>query len=828
MNEESQKITTPAFLRPKLSSFRMGQGQEQSYVVKDQLLGQTVTLAPWQFFVLEVLPVCDDFPKLASVFQDRFGHSITKEEVEELFSLVADKNLFSQSADSHPLLSVFREKRAARPVRLEETLAASLQGAAAGSAPSPDAWAPPVVEKAEPDRHAEPGGNGKTSSGEQLPPGVQDIVGLDDAKPVKGLRLFNPAWLIRLLHPLLSPFKYTLYLLPALVVVALFTGIRNADLIADDWSDLRFGMTFVSHILIGMFTDNVLVTLATALTAHSYRARVSGLFIVFYMAFLPRFKVQIGNAGQMSRRELIRLHAAPLLMRCALVASCTLIWYFTRAMDNFVAPLALIVAAIGSFSLFLTANPLIKSSGYHLMAAALNEPSLRGKSFMALMSKFRRTAYRKTNSTALAAYSLASSVFVIATIVLFLSLFGRYLKIHFGGAGIVLVALLVVVLLLRMVAKFKQAGELYERSVQFERWRNITLPTVEEAAGGEKRKSSSLLYFNVVVGTLVVAGLLAPYHYEPGGTFLVLPNYKAELTSDVAGVIREVYYDGGETLKKGTVLARLDSTDYEGQMRVYDAKALEQQAVVTDLKARPRPEEVLLAERALEVQVTRERYSKEKLSRLERLYKEKTISFEELDTQRREHGVDTMQVEEKRANLELIKAGVTPDQIAAAEARLKSYQEERDYYRRKIEQSTITMPFDGTLTGMHLRQKEGHFLNRGEMFALAENTSQIFTQIEVSEPDIDYVVNAAGVRSRPLSYYNEEFAGGVTAIDSIVTTKRTGNVVVVAALLDNKDGRLKSGMTGYAKISSRTLPAWEVLSRALVRFFKVEVWSWVP
>ncbi|MBZ0157487.1 MAG: efflux RND transporter periplasmic adaptor subunit [Alphaproteobacteria bacterium] len=828
MNEEALKVTTPAFLRQKLLAFRVGQGQEQSYLIKDQLLGQTVTFAPWQFFIFEVLPVCDDFPKLASIFKDRFGHTITNEEVEELFSFAADRNLFSQRADTHPLLAAFNKKRAARPVQLEEVMAASLQGTVAESVTPPDArGAAPAAKRVESGRKTEPGGDG-TAYKEQLPAGVYDVIGLDDAKPVRGVRLFNPARLVKLLHPLFVPFRYAPYLLPALVVVALFTGIRNADLIADDWSRLRFDMTFVSHVLIGMLTVNVLVTLATALVAHSYRARVSGMFLAFYMMFLPRFKVKIDNARQMSRRERIWLHAAPLLTRCALAAACLLIWYFARDTDSLVASIALIVAGISSFSLFLTANPLMKSSGYHLLAAALNEPSLRGKSFMALMSTFRRTTYQKADRNALAAYALASSVFVIAVIALFVALFGRYVKIHFGGAGLFWVALLVLVLLLRMIAKFKKAGELYERSVQFERWRDIALPAVESDAEGRKSRSSSLLYFNVVVGSLVVAGLLAPYHYEPGGTFLVLPNYKAELTAEVAGVIKEVYYDGGETLKKGAVIARLDATDYEGQMKVYEAKTLEQQAIVADLKAMPRPEEVLLAERALEVQVTRERYSREKLTRLEKLYKEKTISFEELDAQRREHEVDRMQVEEKSANLALIKAGVTPDQIAAAEAKLTSYQEERDYYRQKVEQSVITMPFDGTLTGMHLQQKVGHFLDRGEMFALAENTSQVFTQIEVPEPDIDYVVNAAGVRSRPLSYYNEEFTGGVTSIDSIVTANRIGNVVVVAALLDNKDGRLKSGMTGYAKISSQTMPAWEVMSRALARFFKVEVWSWIP
>jgi hypothetical protein len=35
-------------------------------------------------------------------------------------------------------------------------------------------------------------------------------------------------------------------------------------------------------------------------------------------------------------------------------------------------------------------------------------------------------------------------------------------------------------------------------------------------------------------------------------------------------------------------------------------------------------------------------------------------------------------------------------------------------------------------------------------------------------------------------------------------------------------------MTGYAKIQSARMPFWKVLSMPLVRFAKVEIWSWLP
>jgi putative peptide zinc metalloprotease protein len=62
VNQEAQKVAIPVFLRKRLQAFRVGQGKDQSYIVLDQIEGQTYKFEPWQFFILEVLPGCDDAP----------------------------------------------------------------------------------------------------------------------------------------------------------------------------------------------------------------------------------------------------------------------------------------------------------------------------------------------------------------------------------------------------------------------------------------------------------------------------------------------------------------------------------------------------------------------------------------------------------------------------------------------------------------------------------------------------------------------------------------------------------------------------------------------
>ena len=48
------------------------------------------------------------------------------------------------------------------------------------------------------------------------------------------------------------------------------------------------------------------------------------------------------------------------------------------------------------------------------------------------------------------------------------------------------------------------------------------------------------------------------------------------------------------------------------------------------------------------------------------------------------------------------------------------------------------------------------------------------------------------------------------------------------ALYDNADGRLKTGMSGQAKLGSVSLPVWQAFTLSIERFFLVTVWSWFP
>jgi putative peptide zinc metalloprotease protein len=187
-----------------------------------------------------------------------------------------------------------------------------------------------------------------------------------------------------------------------------------------------------------------------------------------------------------------------------------------------------------------------------------------------------------------------------------------------------------------------------------------------------------------------------------------------------------------------------------------------------------------------------------------------------------------MQVAEKTAALVLAKTGPTKEQVAAAEAKLASLQQERDAYAGKIDRTVLRMPFDGNILSLHLKDRINSYLEKGLPFASVENTGQVTAEMEIVESDIQYVKVGSVVRARAVSFFDQEFEGKVTLIDRNVTPKSFGNVVKVIATFDNQKGLLRTGMTGQAKIAADSMPVWKAFTLSITRFIKIQMWSWIP
>jgi len=820
---ESKKVALPAYLPRRLQAFRIVQGDTTSYLLRDKLVDKTHDLEPWQFFVLEVLPGCETIVKLLSVFEDRFGRQLSEAEVMKFFGWLADNKLLEEESASHPLLKPFSKQSYA----LEQGLIKpkSFEELATMMAPATTMPAAAIA--------AATGGGDKEGIPEDatLAAGVNEAENLDPRSAGRAWKLFEIKRMLAVLMPLVSPLKWVVYLLPFLGLSALILVVRYAPLASQDLSTLHDLTSLATHALVSLFAINIFAVLTQAFIAQAFRASVGPLSIGLRFGFFPRFTVRIRHTEQLSRRERIWLHAGPLLMRVLLFSVGLLVWYNTRDTHATLSRAGLSIAFICGINILLEGgNPLVKGNGYHLLAAFMNEPYLRGKSYKAFMAKLRGGSASEAESSVLVTYALANFLYaflVVAVIVMIVTKFLVELKI--GGATVILALVLLGYLLMRTAQRFSRISTAYERSVQFDRWRRRAMP----AEGGEAKQvetqtSRTAVYVRTAVVLSLLLLLFLPYPYDAGGNFDIYPSDRQVITTDVSGIVEEVNFVGSESVKKGVVIARIASTDLKSEINVINARIAEQEAVIKDLRARPKKEEVAVVERALDVARKREQFSRERVPRLERLYKDRTISFEEFDTARRDYEVDVDEVAKRAADLALVKVGTTPDKIAAENAKLDSLMQERATLNGKVDRTTLRMPFDGNILTLHLNERLNSVMDKGQPFATVEDTRSVTAEIHVPESDIGYVAIGAPIRAKPTAYFDREFVGKVQMLDRNVTTKPFGNVVKVIAVIDNPKGELKTGMTGYAKIGGTTMPVWKAFSLALVRFVNVQVWSWIP
>ena len=819
---ESKKVALPAYLPRRLQAFRIVQGDSTSYLLRDKLADKTHDLEPWQFFVLEVLPGCENVGKLLSVFEDRFGRHLSEAELMKFFGWLADNKLLGEESEAHPLLKPFTKQSYAlehglvKPKSFEE-LAMTMVPATT----MPSSAFGPATSEAKEGVHQDA----------TLAAGVNEAENLDPRAAGRAWKLFEIKPMLAELLPLVAPLKWVVFLLPFLGLSALILAVRYAPLAYEDLATLNEVTTLLAHAITSLLVINILAVLTQAFIAQAFRASVGPLSIGLRFGFFPRFTVRIRHTDQLSRRERMWLHAGPLLMRVFLFSVGVLVWYNTRGSFETLSRAGLAIAFLCAVNIVLAdGNPLVKGNGYHLLAAFMDEPYLRGKSYKAFMSKLRGGSASEADSSVLVTYALLNflySFFVVAVILMIVTKFVADLQI--GGATIIVVLVLAGYLLRRTVQRFGRISTAYEQSVQFDRWRRRAMP----AEGGEAKQvktqtSRTTVYVRTAVLLSLLLLLFLPYRYEAGGNFDIYPSDRQVITTDVGGIVEEVNFVGSESVKKGTVIARISATDLKSEINVLTARIAEQEAVISDLKAKPKKEEVMVAEKALDIAKKREQFSRERVPRMERLYKDRTISFEEYDAARREHEVERDEVAKRAADLALVKTGTTPDKIAAEKARLASLVEERAMLNSKVERTTLRMPFDGNILTLHLNQRLNSVLDKGQPFATVENTRSVTAEIQVPESDIGYVAIGAAIRAKPAAFFDREFIGKVQTLDRNVTVKPFGNVIKVIATIDNPNGELKTGMTGYAKISGTTMPVWKAFSLALRRFFNIQVWSWIP
>jgi HlyD family secretion protein len=265
-------------------------------------------------------------------------------------------------------------------------------------------------------------------------------------------------------------------------------------------------------------------------------------------------------------------------------------------------------------------------------------------------------------------------------------------------------------------------------------------------------------------------------------TGTIQPTTQTDISSEMSGVVRSVNVDNNDLIKKGDVLAELDSERYQAQLQSLQASVAGAKARLADAQATLQASDLTLARQVA-------------------LQKKGLVITQDLEAAR---------AAQARAAAA----------ISVAEADIQIADANLDLKQLDIDKSKILSPVDGIVLKRAVEpgQTVASSLQAPILFTLAEDLKHMQLEANIDEADIgtvaagqkaSFTVDAFSGRSFPARIETIEFSPLTT--EGVVTYKAVLSV-------DNSDLALRPGMTATAQITVQEISNALLVPNAALRY----------
>ncbi len=594
----------------------------------------------------------------------------------------------------------------------------------------------------------------------------------------------------------------------------------------------------------------------------------TGVMLLFFM---PCLYCNVSDAWlipQRSRRLLIT--AAGGYCDLCLWAAAVFVWRMTVP-DCLINYLAFVVLTVCGARGAINFNPLLRLDGYYLLSDWLNLPNLRKRSQDYLMAHLRCWLWgadrpkKESRGGVLFCYGAMAWLFAIGFLdIVFLRML-KYVSNEFGLLGVVSTSLL-------MVIAFKRVFRGFFKS--------------ECMAMIKTRHKRTLAW--LLGGAAIPAVLfIVPVKHYATGDFEVRPGDRHEIHAPVTGFISRILIEEGSRVKKGDPLVQLKSPDLETQISTKEAELRGVEANLGKLRLGPRPEqltamrdkaarlrnwvklghqelerareaykqELQAIDQRIERTKTQWEFAKQNYAESEKLFRLKALAGVQLKSEQLQLSVLSSQIAEaeadrrvKEANglrnveaeisrreqeladvesqLDLLQAGTRPEEIAAEVARQEQLQEQLRFFNSQKEKLIVRSSVSGVVATPRMHEKIGQLATQGLTICAIENGSTSRVEIAVGEDDVLGVSSGQQVILKARALPFDTFEATVEHIATAATQQspKQRNVLVVHCELNNQDGRLHSGMTGFGRIFRGNRTLGNVMLSKAMRYLRTEFW----
>lgn len=265
--------------------------------------------------------------------------------------------------------------------------------------------------------------------------------------------------------------------------------------------------------------------------------------------------------------------------------------------------------------------------------------------------------------------------------------------------------------------------------------------------------------------------------------------------------VSDVLVQEGDSVKKGQLLATLDTLRLSHEVARAEAQLKAQKEVLAALLAGTRPEEIRKARASVEAAEAEEKNAEVVFRRKSRLAEKDLISKQERDDAKAAADYAKAQLKAAKEALALAVAGPRKEDIAAARETLRAYEAALSVAKRNLEYAHLHAPSDGVI--------QTRILEPGDMaspqtpaFTLAL-TNPVWVRAYIPEPDMGKIGMGMRAEVTTDSYPGKRYKAWIGYISptaeftpKAVETRevRTSLVYQVRVYACNSENELRLGM----------------------------------
>ena len=331
---------------------------------------------------------------------------------------------------------------------------------------------------------------------------------------------------------------------------------------------------------------------------------------------------------------------------------------------------------------------------------------------------------------------------------------------------------------------------------------------------GKKKRRKRIIIIGIIVGVVLIFAL-GLYAVGRSGTKIdpsklakvergdlaksvvatgkVTPITKVEIKSKASGIVKKLYVDYGDRVKKGQLLAQLDKVEIEAQ--VEQSRAALQAAEASLASSKADFERAKVDAEGPDVPLLKREYD-----RALGMAKDGVVSQSALDDADKNYQMALNKQNVAKAQVTVLKAKIAQAraEVARDEANLKQLEEQLSY-------TDITSPIDGIVLSrdVEIGDAVSSILVLGSSATLVMtlgDTSQVYVKGKVDESDIGKVYLGQPARIKVESFKDKTFNGVVTKISPMGVEKDNVTTFEVRVSINNPGGELKAEMTANAEI----------------------------